>query len=218
MSEWYPMLLKIEGRKCVVVGGGKVAEHKTKGLLQAKADIVMFSPLVTSVIQGWVDAGSIQLINREVQEDDLTDAELIFTATDRHEVNKWVADIADKRGIPVNVADEGERGSFLVPAVVRRGDLILTASASGAGPALAATIIQELSDQYGPEYEEYIDALRTIRTVVKREVKDVLERRELLQAAVTPDALEEWRGAAWLHDTVKLLDRLRQRAQDRKGK
>ena len=218
MSEWYPIMLKLEGRKCVVVGGGLVAERKTMGLLQAKADVVIVSPQVTSTISQWAETGQLTLINREVQSDDLDGAVLLFAATDRQDINRWIAQLAEERGILVNLADAGERGEFLTPAVIRRGGLVLTASASGAGPALAARIIRELGEQYGPEYEQSIEVLRKIRTIVQAEVVDPIERRELLQVAASQEALEDWRAELTLPDQVKLLERLRQRVQNQKGK
>ncbi|WP_373231399.1 bifunctional precorrin-2 dehydrogenase/sirohydrochlorin ferrochelatase [Cohnella sp.] len=218
MTEWYPVMLKVEGRKCVVFGGGAVAERKIDGLLQAKADVYIVSPQATPTLQSWAEAGRLQFTQREAVQEDLEGAVLVFAATDRLEINNWIAELARKSGIPVNIADAGEQGDFLTPAVVRRGGLVLTASASGAGPAMAARIIRELSEQYGPEYQEHIETIRTIRAVVKDEVLDLAERRDLLQAAVTAEALEEWRSAAWLQDKEKLLARLRQRVNDRKGK
>lgn len=217
MSEWYPVMLKIEGRKCVVIGGGAVAERKVVGLMQAHADISIISPSVTPGIQMLALEGRIHFTQREAIKEDLEGAALVFVATDRPEINKWIAGIASERGIPVNIADAGEQGDFLTPAVVRRGGLVLTASASGTGPAMASRIIQELSEQYGPEFREHIENLRIIRRIVKAEVHQLSERRELLQAAVTDDALEEWQSATWLQDKERLLARLRQRVHDRKG-
>ncbi len=217
VPEWYPLMLKVEGRKCVIIGGGSVAERKAAGLLQANASVYAVSPTFTPTLREWAEAGRLRLVEREAEEADIEGAVLVFAATDRADINQWVSEIAGKRMIPVNVANDGEGGDFIVPAVVRQGGLVLTASASGAGPALAARIIEELADRYGPEYKDNIEALRTIREIVKAEVIDLTERRELLRAAVADDALEEWRTASWLQDKGKLLSRLRQRADDRKG-
>jgi precorrin-2 dehydrogenase / sirohydrochlorin ferrochelatase len=217
LSDWYPIMLKLEGRKCVVFGGGAVAQRKTAGLLQADADVYVISPRVTPILREWAEAGHLQLTEREAEQSDLAGATLVFAATDRPDINHWIAEIAGNLGVPVNIVDEGERSDFLTPAVVRRGGLVLTASTSGAGPALAAQIIQELADRYGPEYKENVEALRAIRAVVKAEVTDSSERRALLQAAVTDEALTEWRTASWLKDKDMLLNRLRQRALDLRG-
>jgi precorrin-2 dehydrogenase/sirohydrochlorin ferrochelatase len=218
MTEWYPILLDIEGRKCVVIGGGSVAQRKAAGLLQANAAVEIISPCVTPLLREWADAGRLQIREREAQESDLEGAVLVFAATDHPEMNRWVAGIAKKREIPVNVADDGDEGTFLVPAVLRHGGLVLSASASGASPALATRIIQELADRYGPEYKDNIEVLRAIRGIVKSEVSDISERSALLRAAVTDEALEEWRSASWIQDKDRLLARLRQRLYDRRDK
>ncbi|WP_167746946.1 precorrin-2 dehydrogenase/sirohydrochlorin ferrochelatase family protein [Cohnella luojiensis] len=220
MPDWYPILLKVEGRKCVVIGGGSVAQRKSEGLLKAKASVFVISPKLTPAMLEWAEAGLLHWERREAVETDLDGASLVFAATDRPIINSWISEEAGKRAVPVNIADDGESGDFIVPAVLRRDELVLTASASGAGPALAARIIQELAERYGPEYNENVQALRAIRLIVKAEVSDPSERRELLQAAVTDEALEEWRSLAWPQDKVKLISRLRElskRVNDRKG-
>lgn len=217
MSDWYPMMLKVEGRKCVVFGGGPVAQRKIAGLLQANAAVYIVSPTVTPALRQWAEDGQLYWEQREAEESDLQNAMLVFAATDQPNVNRWVLYAAGERGIPVNVADDGESGDFILPAVVRQGGLVLTASASGAGPALTTRIIRELAERYGSEYKQNVELLRAIRHVVKAEVVDMAERRELLQAAVTEDALKEWRSVPWLSDKDKLLARLRQRVDDMKG-
>ncbi len=217
MADWYPIMLRMDGRRCVVIGGGTVAQRKSEGLLQAKADIRVISPKLTPTLRDWAKAGQLQWAQREAKEEDIVGSALVFAATDQPEVNRWIAGIARRHAIPVNIADDGEEGDFLVPAVLRRGDLILAASASGAGPALAKRIVNELAERYGPEYGESVEALRAIREIVKAEVSDISERRELLQIAVSDEALEEWRSAAWIRDKDKLIERLRQRVNDRKG-
>lgn len=217
MPSWYPIMLKLEGRKCVVIGGGSVAQRKAEGLMQAQADVILISPQSTPTLREWSDAGRVRWVERQVEEKDLDGAVLVFAATDQPHINRWIAEVCAQRAIPVNIADEGEAGDFLVPAVLRQGDLVLTASTSGAGPALASRIILELADRYGQEYNESIEILRAIRLIVKDEVADISERRELLKAAVTDEALQEWREASWLHDKDKLMTRLRQLVNDRKG-
>jgi precorrin-2 dehydrogenase/sirohydrochlorin ferrochelatase len=217
MSEWYPMMYKVAGRKCVVVGGGSVAQRKTAGLLEAQANVFVISPNLTPELRGWADDGKVRWLEKEAEESDLDQAVLVFAATNDPDANRRIAEAAGNRSIPVNLADDGEKGDFIVPAVMRRGGLVLTASASGAGPALASRIVSELAERYGSEYNENIEALRSIRSIVKAEVANPAERRALLQAAVTDEALDEFRSASWLKDKDKLIARLRQRVNDRKG-
>ncbi|WEK55342.1 MAG: NAD(P)-dependent oxidoreductase [Candidatus Cohnella colombiensis] len=217
MSQWYPVLLNMSSHRCVVMGGGPVAERKVRGLLEAGAQIRLISPTITSQLQQMVKDGDIEYCAREAVDTDLDDATLVFIATNQSTVNQDMAVKARSRGVLVNVAEESTSGDFIVPATLRRGNLVMAVSASGEGPALASRIIGELAEQYGPEYEHLIDILGEIRTIVKREVSDANERHNLLRAAVTEDALREWSEAAHLDDTEQLLARLRQRAYEEKG-
>lgn len=219
MSDWYPMMYKVAGRKCVVVGGGAVAGRKAAGLLEAQANVYVISPKLNPELRDWADAGKVRWLEKEAEDSDLDDAVLVFAATDDPEANRRIAEVAGNRAIPVNLADDGDKGDFIVPAVLRRGGLVLTASTSGAGPALASRIVSELAERYGPEYNENIEVLRTIRSIVKSEVSDPAERRAMLQVAVTDEALHEFRSASWPKDMDKpeLIARLRQRVNDRKG-
>ncbi|QJD81782.1 precorrin-2 dehydrogenase/sirohydrochlorin ferrochelatase family protein [Cohnella herbarum] len=219
MSDWYPMMYKIAGRKCVVVGGGTVAGRKAAGLLEAQASVYVISPKLSPELRDLADAGKVRWLEKEAEDSDLDDAVLVFAATDDPEANRRLAEAAGSRAIPANLADDGDKGDFIVPAVLRRGGLVLTASTSGAGPALASRIVSELAERYGPEYNENVEVLRTIRSIVKSEVSDPAERRAMLQVAVTDEALHEFRSASWLKDMDKpeLIARLRQRVNDRKG-
>ncbi|TJY41458.1 bifunctional precorrin-2 dehydrogenase/sirohydrochlorin ferrochelatase [Cohnella pontilimi] len=219
MAEWYPVMLNISEKKCLVAGGGPVAERKIAGLLSAGARVIVVSPQLTPKLRELADNGGILWIPREAVDDDLEGAALVFAATGEPDVNRRLAESARLLGIPANVADNGEAGDFMVPAVLRRGRFVLAAGVSGAGPALAARVVRELSARYGPEYSVYADALGHIRRAVKEHVADPEERRLLLLAAVEPDALEEWRQAGWLKSQPgKLLERLRSRAEAAKPK
>jgi precorrin-2 dehydrogenase/sirohydrochlorin ferrochelatase len=189
---WYPVMLKMRDKRCLVAGGGPVAERKTAGLLDAGADVSVVGPRLTVKLREWAASGAIRAAERSVEASDLDGAEFVFAATDRPEVNRWIAAEAGARGIPVNLADDGENGDFLTPAVVRRGDLVLAVSASGAGPALSARIAKELGDRYGPEYAHVVNVLRALRKEIKANVSDPRERKRLLGAAVCDEVIERW--------------------------
>lgn len=218
MSEWYPILLNLKDRPCVVVGGGAVAARKTKGLLDAGAVVKVISPALSKELNGLAETGKIEFVPRTYAgEGDLKGATLVFAATDRPEVNAAIASDAQRLGVPVNVADGSAEGDFIVPALLRRGELVLTASASGAGPAVAARIIGEMASRYGPEYARYLNALRKLRTLIKAEVADPIERRKLLEAASTePSLIEISQSDDWT-DKKAVIERLRVRALGAKG-
>lgn len=149
----YPIVLTdLAGARCVVVGGGAVAERKVAGLLDAGAHPTVVSPTLTPALAAWREAGRIAHVARPYAEGDLDGAGLAFAATDDPTVNGVVAADARLRGILVNVADDPAAGSFHTVGAVRRGDLLLTVSTDGRSPAFAAHLRAELAERYGPEY------------------------------------------------------------------
>ncbi|WP_027085348.1 precorrin-2 dehydrogenase/sirohydrochlorin ferrochelatase family protein [Cohnella panacarvi] len=217
MSEWYPILLNLKDRTCVVIGGGAVAARKARGLLDAGANVTIVSPKLNPELSELAEAGRIRHVPKAYADGDLEGAMLVFAATDSPEANAAVLSEANRRGIPANAADGGEAGDFIVPAVLRRGDLVLTASASGSGPAVASRIIGELRDRYGPEYADYLIGLRKIRSWIKAEVADPIERRRLLEEASTDQSLTEWSKLDDRADIHAIIERLKVRALGRKG-
>ncbi len=217
MSEWYPILLNLKGRTCVVIGGGAVAARKARGLLDAGANVTVVSPRLVAELSELAEKGWIRYLPKVYADGDLEGASLAFAATDMAEVNAAALSEANRRGILANAADGGEGGDFIVPAVLRRGDLVLTASASGAGPAVASRIIGELRERYGPEYADYLAGLRKLRSWLKAEVADPVERRRLLEEASTDQSLIEWSKLDDRADIHAIIERLRVRALGRKG-
>ncbi|MNK27183.1 Precorrin-2 dehydrogenase [compost metagenome] len=194
MAKYIPIMIKAGGLRCVVIGGGPVAERKTLQLLKSGADIKLISPSVTGPLDQAAQEGSLIWYNRTFMEGDLQGASLVYTTTDQASVNERVAKEAGQLGIPVNISGPGLGGTFISPSVVRRGDLIIAVSTSGAGPAVSARISREIDQSYGNEYETYIDFLSEIRSVVKSTVHDGARRRELLKAAAEMDILSDIRS------------------------
>ena len=132
MPTYYPMMVDLAGRRCLVVGGGRVAERKVAQLLDCGAEVTVVSPVTTRKIADLAARGAVRLARRTVQSGDLDRAFLAFAATDDAQVNQSVAHEVRKAGGLVNVADAPEACNFLVPSVVRRGDLTIAISTSGA--------------------------------------------------------------------------------------
>jgi precorrin-2 dehydrogenase/sirohydrochlorin ferrochelatase len=144
VSADYPLMLRLAGRRCVVVGGGSVARRKIEGLIVGEADIVVVAPDVQPEIEDFAKAGTLLLERRAFQPSDLDDAVLAFAATNDRDVNQIVADAAFVRGVLVNVADDPAACDFTVPSVVHRGDVTLTASTGGRSPAFARFLREQL--------------------------------------------------------------------------
>lgn len=175
----YPIALRLEGRRCVVIGGGKVAARKVETLLASGAEILVISPKADTSIVDARNAQRLRLQNRPFREGDLDRAFLAIAATGSPQVNRDVAREARDRGVLVNIVDDPDNSDFHVPAQVQRGDLLLTVSTSGASPALAKRIRQELEKQFGPEYKSYLSLLRTLRNILQQNVPEQAERQRL---------------------------------------
>lgn len=160
---FYPVCLDIEGKLCVVVGGGRVAERKVLGLLACDAQVSVISPELTEKLSNLYDAGSILWIGRGYRPGDLKQAFLVIAATNEEETQKQVYDEAAAHNLLLNVADVPQRCNFILPATVRQGDLVISISTAGKSPALARKLRMELEKRYGAEYKILVNILGAIR-------------------------------------------------------
>jgi siroheme synthase-like protein len=178
---YYPIYLNMNGRRCLVIGGGVVAERKIAGLLEVGAKPTVISPQITDVIARWAKDHSIELIARRYQSSDLTEHEIAFVATDDGEVNAQVYSDGRRLGVWVNAADDPAHCDFILPSVLRRGDLTVAVSSGGTSPALSRTIREELELYFTEEYELL--------------VRLAAEARAELQARGLSMPFETWRRA-----------------------
>jgi precorrin-2 dehydrogenase/sirohydrochlorin ferrochelatase len=155
----FPIFLKLESRRCLVVGAGAVAEGKIEGLLAERASVKVVAPEATARIQSWALSGSLEWHQREFESADLEGKFLVIVATSSRDVNTRVFTEAHAKGILCNAVDDPPNCDFYYPAVVRRGDLQIAISTGGHSPALAQRIRQELEQQFGPEYESWVAEL-----------------------------------------------------------
>lgn len=189
---YYAAALDLRGRLCAVIGGGTVAERKLKGLLDGGADRVrLVSPAVTPGIAALAEAGNVDLELRPFEERDLEDVWLAFACTDDPALNAAIALAAERRRLWCNKADDAETGGFISPSAVRRGDLLLAVTASGASPSLSAMIRGELERQYGPRYESGVERLRRLREFAYEAESDDRLRRGVLRLAAEATMADE---------------------------
>lgn len=193
MDRYTPLYVNTSGKTCCVVGGGRVAERKIKGLLHAEAHIKVFSPEITSELKQLHQDSRIEWIARSYRKGDLRGAFLVYAATDHVEVNTQVVQEANDAGILVNDAMSSENSAFITPSVVRRGRLSIAISTAGAGPAAAAEIRSTLEQQFGEEYETYIEFLHQMRIQVKSRVSSPRVRSILLRRLTEMNVLEDIR-------------------------
>jgi precorrin-2 dehydrogenase/sirohydrochlorin ferrochelatase len=192
----YPILLDLRERRCLVVGGGRVAQRKVDGLLAADAAVTVVSPAASTALARLAAAGGIVWHPRPYDRADLDGMRLVIAATDQPDVNRQVADDARDRGILCNVIDQPAAGDFTLPSVVRRGDLVLTVSTSGQSPALSRHLRKVLEGRFGNEYEVFLRIMGAVRRRLLACEKDPATRRELfdrLVAADLPEAIREGR-------------------------
>jgi precorrin-2 dehydrogenase/sirohydrochlorin ferrochelatase len=188
--KYYPAYLDLRKRPCLVIGGGAVAERKTLSLIEAGADITVISPTLTPKLHALSASGAITHLTKNFEEKDVAGAFLVIAATDSPAVNSRAALVCGKKQVLVNVAVPPEQGSFIVPSVVERGELLIAVSTSGASPALSKKIRRELEEKYGPEYGLFLGKLSVMRTRILEEVPDEHSRKKVFQAIVDSDVLD----------------------------
>src|SRR6266404_9306792 len=187
-QQMFPMFLKLEGRRCLVVGAGSVAEAKIKGLLEAGASIHVVAPKAVDAIQKLAWQGTLSWKARNFEPNDLEGMILVIAATSSPEVNEEVFKEARERKVMCNSVDDPENCDFYYPAVVRRGDLQIAISTNGRSPALAQRLRLELEEQFGPEYETWVAELGRARDQLMAETLDGEARRKLLQEMASREA------------------------------
>jgi siroheme synthase-like protein len=165
---YYPVFLELRGRRCAVVGGGNVAEGKVTGLLQAEASVTVIAPTLTPKLHALLDSGAIEHREHEYRGGDLEGFDLCFVATDDGAVNSEVAADARAAGIWVNAADDPPNCDFILPSVVRQGEVVVAASTGGASPALARRLREELTAFLSEDYEPLARLLEDVRRDLRR--------------------------------------------------
>jgi precorrin-2 dehydrogenase/sirohydrochlorin ferrochelatase len=165
----YPIFLETRDRPVLVIGGGHVGAEKVRGLLNGEADITVVSPQLIEELQEHRDAGRIKHIAREYRESDLDAGpwDFVMVATDDGAVNAEVRAAGQKRRLLVNAADDPANCDFILPAVVRRGKITLAASTSGASPALARRLREELEAYLTDDMPALADLLAEVRHEIR---------------------------------------------------
>ncbi|MDQ6927528.1 MAG: bifunctional precorrin-2 dehydrogenase/sirohydrochlorin ferrochelatase [Actinomycetota bacterium] len=164
MTPAYPVNLLLDGRRCLVVGGGDVAARKAEGLLACGGRVHVVASQVSDSIRS---DSRLTWEERPYRSSDLDGCWLVIAATDKAEVNRSVFLDGEAVGVWVNGADDPQHCSFTLPSVVRRGDLMLTVSTGGRSPAVATWIRKRLDDEIGPEYEVLLDLVSSRRQAIK---------------------------------------------------
>jgi precorrin-2 dehydrogenase/sirohydrochlorin ferrochelatase len=190
MAHLYPIYLNLAGKKCLVVGGGKVAERKVATLLEYEAQVHLVSPEVSRSIAEWAAQNLIAWRQGMFQADDLERTFMVFIATGDQEINRNIASLCREKAILVNAVDDPPNCDFYVPSILRRNSLCLAISTEGKSPLLAAKLRRELENIIPAEYGEWVDILGRLRDRVKKSDMSIEERKRIFEALVYSDGLD----------------------------
>lgn len=187
----YPVfLVGLENRHCVVIGGGKEAAYKVKGLLACDATVTVISPTLGPRLSTWAEEGRFTWLDRPYQPGDLRGAFLVIAERGDPERSAQIFEEAEAERALVNMIDDVPHCNFIAGSVVRQGDLVITISTSGAAPALAVRLREQFEETFGPEYGELLALMGALRQPMAALIPQFQERRRLWYQLVDSDILE----------------------------
>ena len=191
-TPFYIACLKLEGRKCLVVGGGDVGLEKVEGLLACNGEVTLVAPEAIEPLRALADEGSIRWERREYEPGDLEGTFMVIAATSDTDVNIGVYEDAERRAMLVNVVDVPPLCNFILPAIVRTGALAIAISTAGASPALAKRIRDQIADEYGEPYARLAIMLNDVRGWAKGTLPTYGDRKAFFESIVNgdPDPVE----------------------------
>ncbi|HDK81611.1 MAG TPA: bifunctional precorrin-2 dehydrogenase/sirohydrochlorin ferrochelatase [Nitrospirae bacterium] len=206
---YYPAFLDLSDRKAVVVGGGKVAERKVRSLVKAGALVEVVSPDLTTGLKTLCDQGKIRHKKRKYRSGDLRGAFIVIAATSSDAVNTKAAQDAEHL---VNIIDMPADGNFIVPSLVRRGNLTIAISTEGVSPAISKAVRKEIEQKYDAEFARYLRFVESLRKKAIKEIKDAKKREMFLKSLASTEILATLRnrgfGAA-SGEVLKALDKVK---------
>ena len=194
---YFPIFLDLSDHNVVVIGGGEVAERKVKNLLAYGCEIYIVSPRLTPHLRQLVAKGKVHHLSDESLDRLLDDAFMLIAATDDAKVNTETASQAKERGILVNVVDKPEECTFIMPSIVKRGDLQIAISTAGKSPALAKKIRKQMDGMFGPEYCLFLELLGLLRSKILAQGRASSKNEVIFRQLVDSDLLELIKKGNW---------------------
>jgi precorrin-2 dehydrogenase/sirohydrochlorin ferrochelatase len=195
--DYFPINLDINGRTCIVIGGGKVALRKTEGLLKCGGNVTVISPKLEGKLSELAQIKKITWQKRSYQEGDLQNAFLVIAATDDPVIQEAIFSEADKKNLLVNVADVPKWCNFILPATVRRGDLSISVSTAGKSPAMAKKLRKDLEKQFGLEYDLLLQILGRLRPLVLAKNQPHEDNKVSFEKLLHPDLITWVKEKNW---------------------
>jgi precorrin-2 dehydrogenase / sirohydrochlorin ferrochelatase len=190
VTSLFPMFLKLQGKRVLAVGAGKVGEPKIAGLLETGARIRVVALEASPAVHEWARAGKIELDLRAFSPGDLNGIFLAVVATSSRSLNERIYHEAQHHGVLCNVVDVPDLCDFFYPSVVRRGDLQIAISTSGQSPSLAQKIRHQLEQQFGPGYADWVAELGETRRLILASNLDRERKFDLLHSLASREAVE----------------------------
>ncbi len=187
---YYPVFVQLEGKKVVVVGGGNVAYRKVLALLECGAAIHLAGRELTPELKKMVENEDIHFLGQKFKDEYLNNAFMIIAATDDKDLNHHISTCAREKGVLVNAVDQPPDCDFIVPSILKRGDLQIAISTSGKSPALARRIRKSLEAQFGQEYEIFLLMMGRLRKEILSLGLPQKENSRIFQEIVDSDLLE----------------------------
>lgn len=187
----YPIFVNLENKHCLVVGAGEVGKRKIKSLLDSGASHVTIIDTreADQEMESILTLDNVDFFCREFKDDDLDGIFLVIACTSNIPVNRRISALCEERGILCNVVDQPEKGSFIVPSTVTRGDLTLAISTSGHSPAMTKVIRRELQDIFGEEYANMLTVMGRIRPLILALGLETSENTAVFRTLVNSDLL-----------------------------
>ncbi len=188
---YYPILLNLKGKECVVFGGGEIALRKIEALIPCEARVSVFSPEVRPELEKLAQEGKITLEKKKYEPNDLVGANLVICATNDRSVNASIFREAEERGLWVNVVDDPEFCNFIFPSILRRGKLVISVSTEGVSPAMAKKVRHELEQHFGLEYALFLSAMEKCRKSIQKKFSSEDLRKQFFTKLVHSNIVQQ---------------------------
>lgn len=186
----YPINLILDEKPCIVIGGGDVAYRKIKGLLAAHAQVTVVSPQLTPNLLAMYQKTLFKWIKKPYTNGDIKGFFIAICATDDETVNQAAAKEAKRENILINVVDRLALCDFAMPAVIRRGDLLVTSSTNGKSPAMAREIRRELEKFLDTGYAPFIEKMALLRKEAMNVIPSFTQREVFWRKILNADILK----------------------------
>jgi siroheme synthase-like protein len=196
----YPIFLDVTGKTCLVTGAGSEVAGKIRALVDAAGRVIYVNPSAEPAIELLAETGVIEWKKRDFEGEDLIGCFLVIT--DRED-NSEIFRLAEERNVLCNSVDDPKHCRFSFGSVLRRGDLTIAISTNGWAPALAVRLKERFAQEIGPEYEQLLNELKTLRPEITEKIKDFSTRRDLWYRIIDSEVIELLRAGQ--HQSARAL-------------